>query len=483
MMKTIQSPLQRHFIDGQLKAVGQSACGTFDTDGGGQSTRRWGWLPKSIRFLAILVTVLFPHCAAWAQAQYAGTYVGSYSGGESGTWVGTVTSSGSATGYYVDPFGGMYYGAGTVSQTGGWLMGFANPDATFKAQIDGRGHLAGTWTNPPYGFSGNFSGSRTTAPPVTVISLQVVGRGTVGGATNGQPLELGKTVTLTATPATGYALTNWLVQVGGVTVLSTNKVMPFTMQPGLAVTATFVDVQKPVLSLTTPTSGQRWSNALFSVSGKVSDNGPGGVVWYQLNGGAWGSATGWSNWSANVTLNPGTNLISAYAQDTAGNRSPTNSAVCTYVLTAPITVTVIGNGTVGGVTNGQRLELGKTVTLTATPGTGYALTNWLVQVGGVTVLSTNKVTPFAMQSNLVLTATFVDVQKPVLSLATPTSGQRWSNALFSVTGKVTDNGPGGVVWYQLNGGAWGSATGWSNWSANVTLNPGTNLISAYAQDT
>ena len=178
------------------------------------------------------------------------------------------------------------------------------------------------------------------------------------------------------------------------------------MQSNLVLTATFADTQKPVLSLTTPTSGQRWSNALFTVTGKVSDNGPGGVVWYQLNGGAWGSATGWSNWSANVTLNPGTNLISAYAQDTAGNRSPTNSAVCTYVLTAPITVTVIGNGTVSGVTNGQRLELGKTVTLTANPGTGYVLTNWLVQVGGVTVLSTNKVTPFAMQSNLVLTATF-----------------------------------------------------------------------------
>ena len=56
-------------------------------------------------------------------------------------------------------------------------------------------------------------------------------------------------------------------------------------------------------------------------------------VFVQLNGGGWTSATtvnGWTNWSANVTLTPGSNTVSAYAVNGYGSFSPTNSVTFDY---------------------------------------------------------------------------------------------------------------------------------------------------------
>jgi hypothetical protein len=52
-------------------------------------------------------------------------------------------------------------------------------------------------------------------------------------------------------------------------------------------------------------------------------------VYYLLNGSAWKAATTsdtWTNWTAKATLKPGTNTVQAYAVDTSGNISPTNSS-------------------------------------------------------------------------------------------------------------------------------------------------------------
>jgi len=54
------------------------------------------------------------------------------------------------------------------------------------------------------------------------------------------------------------------------------------------------------------------------------------------------------------------------------------------VLSAPIAINIVGNGAVNGAVNGQLLPIGTNIILTATSGAGYRLTNWLVQVDGVT---------------------------------------------------------------------------------------------------
>lgn len=286
----------------------------------------------------------------------------------------------------------------------------------------------------------------------------------------------------------GNATANWSRMFN--LVLGTNKIT-VVARDGRGNAATNIirllaDTASPTASITVPAANARLSNAVATVQGKAGDNLGLAEVRYQLNGTGWATATpsptGWSNWSAILNLAPGTNTLNAYAVDVAGNQSLTNTVRFVYVLTAPLGVNIVGNGKVNGVTDGQLFEIGKSVAPTVTPATGWILTNWLVTVDGNTIRSTNKAVPFLMASNTVVTAKFVDVAKPTLTITAPKLNQRWSNEVFTVAGKVTDNNTNGSVWYQLNGGTWTSASGWTNWSASVNLIAGTNHVKAYAVD-
>jgi hypothetical protein len=104
-----------------------------------------------------------------AQAQYAGFYSGAYIGGETGTWRFTIDDFQNVSGYITDPYGSQYSGSGSVSASGGVVIGFVSAGASFTAQIDAAGRVAGTWTNASYGLSGSFSGTRKN-PTITSIS-------------------------------------------------------------------------------------------------------------------------------------------------------------------------------------------------------------------------------------------------------------------------------------------------------------------------
>ena len=215
-------------------------------------------------------------------------------------------------------------------------------------------------------------------------------------------------------------------------------------------------------------------------------------VWYQLNGTGWSnavSANNWTNWSsAEMLLAPGTNVVQAYAVDTSGNVSTTSSLSFQYVVTNQLQLCTGGLGTFSPNYSNAWLEIGRNYTMTATPGTGFTFTNW---TGGTSLplnWLTNKTTlQFMMQSSLILQASFVDTQRPTLSITNLTSGQRISNTVFIVWGMARDNWMVSNVWYQLNGTGWSnavSANNWTNWSsAGMPLTPGTNVVQAYAVDT
>jgi outer membrane protein assembly factor BamB len=252
-----------------------------------------------------------------------------------------------------------------------------------------------------------------------------------------------------------------------------------------------VDVQPPVLTITAPTAGQFWSNAVFTVNGTVADNGPVAAVSYQLNGGAWNpaqTANGWSNWTATVTLVGGTNTVRAYAVDAGGNISLTNSVNFVYVVSDRLTLVANpqAGGTVTGVLNGQLLAINQVYSATAqSNGTGgFVFSNWTTCAGEV--LTNKPVIRFVMQSNLCLQANFVDVARPTLAITAPTANQRWSNApLFTVRGTAKDNVQVSNVWCQANNGVWGAATlgtGRTNWAIDVALVRSTNTARAYAED-
>ncbi|HVU07375.1 MAG TPA: immunoglobulin domain-containing protein [Verrucomicrobiae bacterium] len=237
------------------------------------------------------------------------------------------------------------------------------------------------------------------------------------------------------------------------------------------------DKIKPTVSIETPKSGSHVSNAVVTVTGKAGDNVGVTGVYYSLNGGSWLSAAGLTNWSASVTLLPGTNVLQAYAVDAIGNTSSTSKVTFLDVVLEPLTVNIAGKGTITPNYNGKLLDVGVNYSMTVQSSPGFAFTNW---TGSFTTNS--KTLKFRMTTNLQFTANFVDVQKPTVSIETPKSGSHVSNAVVTVTGKAGDNVGVTGVYYSLNGGSWVSAAGLTNWSASVTLIPGTNVLQAYAVD-
>ena len=322
----------------------------------------------------------------------------------------------------------------------------------------------------------------------TQLTVNTNGSGTFSPNYNGALLYVGCPYSMTATAGVGCLFTNWT---GGIslplTVLTNGATLQFVMQSNLVLQANFADVQKPTNSITSPTPGQLWSNGVFTVTGKAGDNVAVSNMFYSLNNAAWTNATtanNWSNWTATVNLIAGTNTIQAYAVDTSGNISATNSVSFNAVLSTVLTVSTNGLGSLNPNYNNALLQVGKSYSITATAGTGFRFTNWTGGVSLPLAVLTNKATlQFVMQSNLVLQANFADTNRPVLSITNLTAGQRWSNLVFTAKGTATDNWQVAIVQYQLNGGIWTNATGTTNWSAPLTLTPGTNTFAAYATDT
>ncbi len=165
------------------------------------------------------------------------------------------------------------------------------------------------------------------------------------------------------------------------------------------------DTKPPTLSIKAPTPNQRWTNAVFTAKGAALDNRGVTNVWYQLNDSAWTNAittNHWTNWTATLTLTPGTNVLRAYAWDISANASKTNTVRFSYVVTNALRLQIVGSGTVRGATNGQVIEIGRNYTLTAVPGAGSLFSNW----SGSITATTNPLA-FAMQSNTWLQANFV----------------------------------------------------------------------------
>ena len=321
-----------------------------------------------------------------------------------------------------------------------------------------------------------------TAPPTALLTVLTNGSGTISPNYNGSLLQIGQSYSMTASASAGFGFKNWT---GSATTNSAT--LKFTMTSNLTFMANFVDVQKPVASIVSPTANESWSNAAMTVSGTSGDNVGVAVVYYKLNGREWGSATTankWTNWTAHVTLTQGTNTITAYSIDTSDNVSAMSTVSCIYATdpsTALITVLTNGSGTVSPNYNGSLLQIGQSYSMTATASAGFEFKNWVgrTRTNGATLT-------FTAASNQTFTAYFVDIQKPVVSIVSPTANESWSNAALTVSGTSGDNVAVANVYYSLNGSAWNSPTtanNWSNWTANVTLVPGTNTIVAYSIDT
>jgi hypothetical protein len=366
--------------------------------------------------------------------------------------------------------------------------------------------------NPKWGsLSGGYTTTSAWLPGYGYYTTTVQ----LPGYTNGSLLAVNKNYTLTATPAPGFAFTNW--SDGNGNLLTNGPTLSFTMAANLALVANFVDVTRPTLSITAPTLNQPWSNGTFTATGKANANVAVANVFYSLNGAPWTNATtlnNWTNWSASLPLVPGTNSLKAYALDASGNASTTNAVSFEYVVPMPLSVQVFGLGVpnpkwgslsggytttsifipgygyyttsawLPGYTNGSLLAVNENYVITAIPASGFAFTNW--SDGNGNLLTNGPTLRFTMAANLALVANFVDVTRPTLSITTPILNLQWTNGTFTAAGKANDNVAVANVFYSLNGAPWTNATtanNWTNWSASIPLAPGTNSLKAFALDT
>ena len=163
------------------------------------------------------------------------------------------------------------------------------------------------------------------------------------------------------------------------------------------------DLTKPTVAFSSPSANAALTNILETVTGTADDNDAVARVDYAVNSGYFSTATGTEDWSADVLLQPGTNIISVRSVDVSGNISTTNTRSLFCSVPASLNLAINGAGSVSGVTNGQQLPIGKAYKIKAVPVAGFVFSNWTGNVSG-----DSPTLSFLMQSNLQVVANFVE---------------------------------------------------------------------------
>jgi hypothetical protein len=268
-----------------------------------------------------------------------------------------------------------------------------------------------------------------------------------------------------------------------------------------------LDTTAPSIAINSPTTSATYSSSsgTISLAGTASDDiAVSQVTWANDRGGS-GTASGTGSWSASITLQSGTNVITVTARDAAGNIS-TDSLSVTYSPTdsiAPtITITSPTSGTTYG-TNSSTLSLGGTssdnvaVTLVTWSnnrggaGTASGTTAWTVS--GIALQSGSNILTITARDaanntatdTLTVTYTAPETTPPSVTITSPTSGASYGTISNSITlgGTASDNvAVTQVTWANDRGGN-GTASGTTSWTASgIPLQSGINVITVTARD-
>lgn len=274
--------------------------------------------------------------------------------------------------------------------------------------------------------------------PVTHVMTLSIASGS-GGATD--PIEgtylydFETPVTITANPTAGYKFNGWSGDLTGAINPAT-----LTMDSGKTITASFAPITYTLnVSATNGTVALSPAGGTYS-AGTVVTMTASPVASYMFNG--------WSG-ALNSATNPATITMDANKSVTA------NFAPVIYSLNVSAT-----NGTVVLSPAGGSYAAGTTVTLTASPVTGYKFNNWSGSIAG----TTNPVT-VTMDGNKSITASFAVV--PVATCKLTTSATNGSITLTPAGGTyntgtvVTLKAVPKNFWYKFKN--WGGAlTGTTN---------------------
>jgi uncharacterized repeat protein (TIGR02543 family) len=231
------------------------------------------------------------------------------------------------------------------------------------------------------------AGNVTVTANYAAINYTVTVNGANGSQSASAPggnFNVGETVTLSATPSTGYTFNGWTVNIGGVTI-SNNS---FTMPAGnVTVTANYV----------------------IDSSGPLGDSDGDGVI----------------NQDDNFPNDP--NRASGNDKDNDGIDDEFDTSYAVSITSS--------NGSVTG--SGQK-TVGSTVTLTATPDSGYTFSGWTVNSGGVTISNNSFTMP---AGNVTVTANYTAIDYTVTII----NGSNGANGTHSASAPGGDFNAGETV--------------------------------------
>jgi len=230
----------------------------------------------------------------------------------------------------------------------------------------------------------NFTAVAPTQYTVTLSSIPSAGGTTSGGGA----FNSGSSVTVTATPNAGYTFTNW-TENG--TVVTSSLSYQFTINGIRTLVANFTAVspiQYTVTLSSIPSAGGT------TVGSGAFNSGSSVTVTATPN-------TGYTftNWTENGTV-----VTSSLSYQFTINKNRTLVANFTVVTPTLYTITLSSNPLAGGTTVGSgAFNSGSSITVTATPNSGYTFTNW---TENGTAVSTNLSYTFTITGNRTLVANF-----------------------------------------------------------------------------
>jgi uncharacterized repeat protein (TIGR02543 family) len=301
----------------------------------------------------------------------------------------------------------------------------------------------------------NYVWTFTTIPQVTLSSNPVVGGTTAGGGTFAQ----GSSVTVTATPSTGYSFVNWTNN--GV-IASTSPSYQFTMAGNKTLVANFKltpPIQFSVVLSSSPaaggiTTGSGSYNTGTSVTVTATPNAGYAFVNWTENGQAIAPATP----SYTFTIAAKRTLVAHF-----------------NLIVVKLTLSLSSNPTAGGTTTGSgSFNPGTSVTVTATPSAGYSFTNW-TESG--TIVSTSSPYIFALTANRTLVANFAPITFTLN--VTAVNGTVVKNPNFAkyntgTTVQLTATPNSGYTFTSWSGDATGSVN-----PLTVTMNANKNITANF----
>ena len=298
------------------------------------------------------------------------------------------TSGGTATG------GGNYTHGSQATITASPSAGYS-----FVNWTEGGSFVS---TNPSYTFTVNSNRSFQANYSLNSYRVSVSNSPTSGGtATGGGDFTHGSQATVSANPSSGYSFVNWTE---GGSFVSANPSYTFTVTADRTLVANFSQIVYNVSITSSPTSGGTTNGAGPYGSGSTAN-----IIATP--------ATGYRfvNWTRNGTI---VSTSANYSFTVTGNTTlVANFAIASYTITT--SVNPAGTGTASG---GGSFNHGASVTVRATPASGYQFTNW-TENGTEVSRTANYV--FTVTENRNLRANFSQIPR-LLSLTGP-SGTALNN--------------------------------------------------------